>query len=66
MTKWVPVFPVSKERSLGTPDGVKFGMVYQTRQEFAGNIGCPLVHPKALPNPSKFLTVPLTRQRPGE
>ena len=39
---------------------------YQTRQEFAGYIGWPLVQPKALPNWSKFCTVPLTRQRPGE
>ncbi len=39
---------------------------YHTRQEFSGTMGCPLVQPKALPNSSKFCTVPLTRQRPGE
>ncbi len=39
---------------------------YQTRQDFAGNIGWPLVQPNALPNSSKFCTEPLTRQRPGE
>ena len=38
----------------------------QTRQEFVGYIGWPLVHPNALPNSSKFCTVPFTRQRPGE
>jgi hypothetical protein len=27
---------------------------YQTRQEFSGYIGCPLWHPKAFPNSSKF------------
>ena len=39
---------------------------YQTRQELAGYIGCPLLQPKALPNSSKFWTLPLVRQRPGE
>jgi hypothetical protein len=39
---------------------------YQTRQEFVGYIGWPLVQPNALPNSSKFCTVPFTRQRPGE
>jgi len=34
--------------------------------ELAGYIGCPLVHPKALPNSSKFCTLPFVRQRPGE
>ena len=39
---------------------------YQTRQELTGYMGWPLVQPKALPNSSKFCTVPSTRQRPGE
>jgi hypothetical protein len=42
------------------------GFDYQTRQEFAGTMGWPFVQPNALPNSSKFCTVPLTRQRPGE
>ena len=42
------------------------GQAYHTLQEFAGYMGWPLVQPKALPNSSKFRTVPLTRQRPGE
>jgi len=41
-------------------------VAYQTRQELAGYMGWPLVQAKALPNSSKFCTVPLTRQRPGE
>jgi hypothetical protein len=40
--------------------------LYQTRQELTGYIGCPLEQPKALPNSSKFCTLPLVRQRPGE
>ena len=39
---------------------------YQTRQEFTGYMGCPLVQPKAFPNSSKFCTEPLTRHLPGE
>ena len=39
---------------------------YQTRQDFSGLMGWPLAHSNALPNSSKFWTVPLTRHRPGE
>ena len=39
---------------------------YQIRQHFSGYMGWPLAHPNALPNSSKFCTVPLTRDRPGE
>src|SRR5580692_4267184 len=39
---------------------------YQTRQEFSGYMGWPLLHPKALPNSSKFCTEPLVRHLPGE
>lgn len=39
---------------------------YQTRQEVTGAMGWPFLQPKALAKASKFWTVPLTRQRPGE
>src|ERR1700678_2536895 len=39
---------------------------YQTRQDFAGYIGCPFLQPNALANSSKFCTVPFTRQRSAE
>ena len=42
------------------------GRPYQTRQEFTGYMGWPLVQPKALPNSSKFCTAPFARHSPGE
>ena len=39
---------------------------HQTRHEFAGYIGVPFLQPKALPNSSKFWTLPLTLHLPGE
>ena len=58
--------------SLTPPDRVALGnrsaaaAAYQTRQEFTGYMGWPFLQPKALPKASKFCTVPLTRQWPGE
>jgi hypothetical protein len=51
---------------LGSAVAPGAGWIYQTRQEFAGYMGWPLVQPNALPNPSKFCTEPLTRHLPGE
>ena len=42
------------------------GFAYHTRQEFVGYMGWPSLHPNALPNSSKFCTVPFTRHSPGE
>ena len=39
---------------------------HQVRQTLAGIMGWPTLQPKALPNSSKFCTVPLTRHLPGE
>jgi hypothetical protein len=39
---------------------------YHTRHELTGYIGWPFWQPKALPNSSKFCTVPFTLHRPGE
>jgi len=39
---------------------------YQTRQAFAGIIGCPVLHPKAWPNSGMFCTTPLMRNSLGE
>jgi hypothetical protein len=58
--------PGSKDRFLGIPVIEDTRAVYQTRQELAGYMGWPLVHPKALPKASKFRTAPFVRQRPGE
>ena len=40
--------------------------LYQTRQALVGIMGWPTLQPKALPNSSKFWTVPLTRHSPVE
>src|ERR1700736_6123371 len=49
-------------RSLGLSyDALTF---YQTRHEFSGIIGWPTLQPNALPNSSKFCTVPLVRHSP--
>ena len=37
---------------------------YQTRHEFSGIIGWPTLQPNALPNSSKFCTVPFVRHSP--
>jgi hypothetical protein len=39
---------------------------YQTRQAFAGIMGCPTLQPKAVPNSDMFWTTPFTRNWRGE
>src|SRR6185437_5163930 len=39
---------------------------YQTTHPSAETIGCPFLHPNAFAKASKFCTVPLVRNRPGE
>ena len=39
-------------------------VLYQVRQTFAGIIGCPVLQLNALPNSSKFCTVPFVRHSP--
>lgn len=62
------VFPPAESpaKSLSPGSRVSFVAPYQTRQLFAGYIGVPCLQPKALPNSSKFCTLPFTRHLPGE
>ena len=39
---------------------------YQARQAFSRTIGCPALQPKAAANSGMLLTVPMTRNSPGE
>jgi hypothetical protein len=55
-----------RERAGSVASGSFDARDYQTRQEFSGYMGWPLLHPKALPNSSKFCTEPLVRHLPGE
>ena len=58
--------PRSESGALGKSDEESPGC-YQVRQPpEAGIIGSPFLQPKALPNSSKFCTVPLTRHSPVE
>ena len=59
----------TKKRPRRQPGPLVFqrGSCYQVRQPpEAGIIGCPTLQPNALPNSSKFCTVPLTRHSPEE